>query len=63
MFNKEKVKQIQLRSATEIVEFLSPKSVRDGEDVGRQSGSLQWRMNRGEIQLPDVSLFRFLKHF
>jgi len=28
--------------------------VKDGEEVGRQSGSLQWRLNRGEIRAPDV---------
>ena len=49
-----RVRQIQLRTATEIVEFLTPKVVKDGEEVGRQSGSLQWRLNRGEIRAPDV---------
>ena len=54
MFDKTKINKIQMRSTTEIVEFLTPKTVKDGEDVGRQSGSLQWRMNRGEIELPEV---------
>ena len=45
---------LQLRMVSEIVEFLTPKQVKEGEDIGRQSGSLQWRLNRGEIQLPTV---------
>lgn len=39
---------IQLRLVNELVEFLSPKIIKEGEDVGRQSGSLQWRLERGE---------------
>lgn len=49
-------KHLQHRLVTEIVEFLSPKKVKDGEDIGRQSGSLQWRMERGEIQMPNVKI-------
>lgn len=37
------------RSVTELVEFLTPKKLKEGEDIGRQSGSLQWRLNRGEM--------------
>lgn len=40
----------QFRMVTELVEFLSPKQAKEGEDTGRQSGSLQWRLTRGEIQ-------------
>lgn len=31
------------------MEFVSPKSLKEGEDIGRQSGSLQWRLSRGEL--------------
>ena len=51
----ERREQIQLRLVKEIVEFLSPKHIKEGEDVGRQSGSLQWRMSRGETQAAEVS--------
>lgn len=54
-FDKTRIQQIQMRLTTEIVEFLTPKTVKDGEDVGRQSGSLQWRLNRGEIKLPEAA--------
>lgn len=54
-FDKSKKEKIQLRLVSEIVEFLTPKQVKDGEDVGRQSGSLQWRLNRGEIEIPAVA--------
>jgi hypothetical protein len=37
------------RSVTELVEFLSPKVIKEGEDIGRQSGSTQWRLSRGEM--------------
>ena len=47
---KERRNQIQMRLVKEIVEFLSPKQIKDGEDVGRTSGSLQWRLSRGETQ-------------
>jgi peptide-N4-(N-acetyl-beta-glucosaminyl)asparagine amidase len=45
---------LQQRRVGEVVEFLSPKKIKEGEDIGRQSGSLQWRMSRGEIQAPKV---------
>ena len=48
---KEEKEQLELRLVSEIVEFLSPKQIKEGEDIGRQSGSLQWRMERGEIHL------------
>lgn len=41
--------QHQLRKLAELVEFMSQKKIKEGEDVGRQSGSLQWRLSRGEI--------------
>ncbi len=57
-------KHLQLRLVSEIVEFLTPKKLKDGEDIGRQSGSLQWRMERGEIQVPNVTIYKqFLKEY
>lgn len=52
--SKERREQIQMRLMREIVEFLSPKQIKEGEDVGRQSGSLQWRISRGETQADEV---------
>ena len=45
----ERRKELESRFVIELVEFVSPKVIKDGEDVGRQSGSLQWRLERGEI--------------
>ena len=56
--SKSEKEQLQRRLLTEIVEFLTPKQIKEGEDVGRQSGSLQWRMSRGEIQIPAVYYFK-----
>jgi hypothetical protein len=52
--NKKEIEELQLRLVVEIVEFLTPKQIKEGEDIGRQSGSLQWRLERGEIQLASV---------
>ena len=58
MLSRDERHAIGLRRCAEIVEFLTPaREARDGEDVGRQSGSLQWRLDRGEIQLPNVGYF------
>jgi peptide-N4-(N-acetyl-beta-glucosaminyl)asparagine amidase len=57
---KEERDALQLRLLGEIVEFMSPKQIKEGEDIGRQSGSLQWRLSRGEIQTPAVNSFFFL---
>ena len=38
------------RQVKELVEFFTIKSVRDGELQGRTSGSLAWRLLRGEIK-------------
>jgi hypothetical protein len=42
-FDKSRKEKIQMRRVTEIVEFITPKKIKEGEDIGRQSGSLQWR--------------------
>ncbi|XP_070567617.1 peptide-N(4)-(N-acetyl-beta-glucosaminyl)asparagine amidase-like [Ptychodera flava] len=39
---------LEMRTIMEIVEFLSIKRVKDGEEQGRSSGSLAWRLARGE---------------
>lgn len=36
------------RLPKELAEFLTVKKVQEGEGQGRQSGSLAWRLNRGE---------------
>nr|XP_006825602.1 PREDICTED: peptide-N(4)-(N-acetyl-beta-glucosaminyl)asparagine amidase-like [Saccoglossus kowalevskii] len=39
---------LELRSVAEVVEFLKPKEVKEEEMGGRTSGSLAWRLSRGE---------------
>ncbi|XP_041477857.1 peptide-N(4)-(N-acetyl-beta-glucosaminyl)asparagine amidase-like isoform X1 [Lytechinus variegatus] len=41
-------RELEERFGHELVEFLSPKTIRDGEDQGRLSGSAAWRVARGE---------------
>ena len=57
--SKDQIESIQLRMVSEVVEFMTPNKIKEGEDIGRQSGSLQWRLTRGEIQLPTVIHFSF----
>ncbi|OQV15661.1 Peptide-N(4)-(N-acetyl-beta-glucosaminyl)asparagine amidase [Hypsibius exemplaris] len=42
---------LQKRRVNELVEFLTPRSVQDSDKAGRSSGSLTWRLSRGEIGL------------
>ncbi|KAJ8020029.1 Peptide-N(4)-(N-acetyl-beta-glucosaminyl)asparagine amidase [Holothuria leucospilota] len=44
----ERVKVLEERLPKELAEFLTVKKVQEGEGQGRQSGSLAWRLNRGE---------------
>ena len=55
-FDEERKHKIKLRRVTEIVEFLTPKTTKDGEDLGRSSGSLQWRLLRGETKEEKVKI-------
>lgn len=43
------------RLAVELVEFITPKTAGQGEMGGRVSGSLAWRLERGETRLAAVS--------
>lgn len=52
--------RLQLRKLAELVEFMGEKKIKEGEEIGRQSGSLQWRMSRGEFQAT-TSVIKFLK--
>lgn len=57
---------LQARKLTELVEFMSPKRVKEGEELGRQSGSLEWRMTRGEFHVAPVIFFVYksnIQHF
>lgn len=44
-------KELLQRIIVELVEFISPKTPRPGELGGRVSGSLAWRVARGETGL------------
>ncbi|KAM8883870.1 peptide-N(4)-(N-acetyl-beta-glucosaminyl)asparagine amidase isoform 1-T1 [Synchiropus picturatus] len=52
----ERKKQLSERLIVELVEFLSPKEVKAGELGGRSSGSLAWRIARGETRTGDPTL-------
>lgn len=41
----------------ELVEFISPRTPKPGEFGGRISGSLAWRVARGEVRLEVFNLF------
>lgn len=48
--SEERRKVLLERQVKELVEFFTIKSVRDGELQGRTSGSLAWRLLRGETK-------------
>lgn len=45
----ERKKVLDERVIKELVEFMSPRKVKDSDTVGRQSGDLNWRIQRGEV--------------
>ncbi|XP_072303452.1 peptide-N(4)-(N-acetyl-beta-glucosaminyl)asparagine amidase [Eucyclogobius newberryi] len=50
----QRKKELTERLLVELVEFLSPKTPKPGELGGRNSGSLAWRVARGESRAPDT---------
>ncbi|XP_028316958.1 peptide-N(4)-(N-acetyl-beta-glucosaminyl)asparagine amidase isoform X2 [Gouania willdenowi] len=52
--NADRKKELIERLLVELVEFISPKQPKAGELGGRSSGSLAWRIARGETSVPDV---------
>ncbi|XP_036949635.1 peptide-N(4)-(N-acetyl-beta-glucosaminyl)asparagine amidase [Acanthopagrus latus] len=50
----DKKKQLTERLLVELVEFISPKKPKPGELGGRNSGSLAWRLARGETRVADT---------
>lgn len=53
ILSPERRKELTERLLVELVEFISPKKPKPGELGGRNSGSLAWRMARGETTAPD----------
>ncbi|CAL1584229.1 unnamed protein product [Knipowitschia caucasica] len=49
----ERRKELTDRLLVDLVEFISPKKPKPGELGGRTSGSLAWRLARGETKVPD----------
>lgn len=49
------------RTIVELVEFISPKAPKPGEYGGRTSGSMAWRVARGEVG-PEVFNFFIGSH-
>ncbi|KAK3866513.1 hypothetical protein Pcinc_027958 [Petrolisthes cinctipes] len=61
-FTQEKRNFLQFRMVTEIAEFLrQDKTTKDGECEGRQSGSLAWRLSRGETKNSSKYTFKLSK--
>lgn len=61
--NKRRVKlsparctYLNKRSMIELVELMSPKEVTENERKGRSSGSLNWKLSRGEQNVNNVKL-------
>ncbi|XP_028252418.1 peptide-N(4)-(N-acetyl-beta-glucosaminyl)asparagine amidase isoform X2 [Parambassis ranga] len=50
----DKKKELTERLLVELVEFISPKTPKPGELGGRNSGSMAWRIARGETREPDT---------
>ncbi|XP_072226544.1 peptide-N(4)-(N-acetyl-beta-glucosaminyl)asparagine amidase isoform X2 [Leuresthes tenuis] len=50
----DRMKELTERLLVEVVEFISPKKPKPGELGGRNSGSLAWRMARGETKAADM---------
>ena len=53
--SKREREELQKIKLAELLEFMSPKKIKEGEDLGRQSGSLEWRLSRGEFQTKPVN--------
>ena len=51
----DRKKELTERLLVELVEFISPKKPKPGDLGGRNSGSLAWRMARGETRPEDTS--------
>ncbi|XP_041665212.1 peptide-N(4)-(N-acetyl-beta-glucosaminyl)asparagine amidase [Cheilinus undulatus] len=51
----DRKKVLTERLLVELVEFISPKKPKSGELGGRNSGSLAWRLARGETRGPDTA--------
>lgn len=54
--SKKEKDELQMKKLSEIVEFMSPKKIKEGEEIGRQSGSIEWRLRRGEFNPGPVRL-------
>lgn len=52
--SKPMIQKLQCRLVKEIVEFMTPVDSSAGEYNGRTSGSLSWRMSRGEVEHPKI---------
>lgn len=54
--SENRKRELLERTIVELVEFISPKTPKPGEYGGRTSGSMAWRVARGEIG-PEVFNF------
>lgn len=50
----DRKRELTERLLVELVEFISPKKPKEGELGGRNSGSLAWRIARGETRAADT---------
>lgn len=58
----DRKKQLTERLLVELVEFISPKKPKEGELGGRNSGSLAWRIARGEAGAAASQVLHFFSH-
>ncbi|KAM4725967.1 peptide-N(4)-(N-acetyl-beta-glucosaminyl)asparagine amidase [Anableps anableps] len=56
----DRKRELTERLLVELVEFISPKKPKPGELGGRNSGSLAWRMARGETRAADKKVEAFV---
>ncbi|KAM4539534.1 peptide-N(4)-(N-acetyl-beta-glucosaminyl)asparagine amidase isoform 2-T2 [Odontesthes bonariensis] len=54
LLSPDRMKELTERLLVELVEFISPKKPKPGELGGRNSGSLAWRMARGETKAANM---------
>jgi peptide-N4-(N-acetyl-beta-glucosaminyl)asparagine amidase len=50
LLNPEVIEILSERDLIEQMEFLNVKSLQEAEMIGRQSGSIEWKQERGEIK-------------
>ena len=61
--SKERNGILEERRIKELIEFLVKKEATAGDNIGRQSGSMAWRLERGETGKAVAVSFNLLHYF